>query len=108
MEYHFYKAALRNWVRILQSDEKSLMKQLYNEISTNMEEQCFDNTWCSLIRKLLCDLNLGDLWLNQDSHEKLNYKYKIDTHLKDYFREKWIISAKTSHKGTDYLEMALI
>ena len=38
---------------------------------------------------------------------KLNYKYKIDTRLKDYFREKWIISAKTSHKGTDYLEMAL-
>ena len=34
-------------------------------------------------------------------------RYKIDTRLKDYFREKWITSAKFSHEGLEYLEMAL-
>ena len=107
IEYHFYRAALRYWIRILQSDEKSLLKQLYKQISTNMEEQRLSNTWCWQIKKLLLDLNLEDLWLNQGSHEKLNLKYKIDTRLKDYFREKWIKSAIASRKGIDYLEMTL-
>ena len=56
---------------------------------------------------MLCDLKLEDLWSNQVTHEKNNYKQKIDTRLKEYFREKWITSAKLSNKGIDYLELAL-
>ena len=107
MQFHFSKAALTYWLKILQTDDRNLTKQLYNQIITRIEDTRYSDTWCYKIRKLLHELKLEDLWSNQMNYEKISYKYKIHTRLKDYFREKWITSAKFSHKGLDYLEMPL-
>lgn len=107
VEYHFCKSALRYWLKLLKANEKNFTKKLYNEIATNIEDPRFSHTWCGRIKNLLCDLKLEDLWSNQTTHEKISYKQKIDVRLKEYFREKWITSAKLSNKGIDYLELAL-
>ena len=107
MEYHFYKAALRFWLKLMQVKGRSIIRQLYQYISNNIEEKHFLNTWCWQIKKLLEELKLEALWTNRNNYDQHSYKVIINTRLKEYFREQWIESAKHSHKGLDYLELSL-
>ena len=109
VEFHFYKAALNYWLKILVSSETNLSKKLYEYIRTHVEETCHINTWCWKIKNLLYELKLEQLWRNQENINKQNiknYKWIIKTRLKDHFRELWIKSASHSHKGLEYLELA--
>ena len=58
------------------------------------------------IKKLLHKLQLQDLWTKQAEANRNVYKILIGTRLDEYFREEWINSAKHSHKGKNYLELA--
>ena len=110
MEYHFYKAALRYWLKLLITDEKFLIKKTYKEIQTNIEHKCYRDTWSWHLKKLLCDLKLENLWTNQANINKSNqkmYKNEINMRLTEHFRELWIKSAKHSHKGLEYLELSM-
>jgi len=110
LEFHFYKAALRYWMKLLISDERNLIKKVYRDIHANIDCSSYKNTWCWHIRKLLYDLNLHDIWINQSDINTLTYrryKFKIDKRLVDFFRESWLRSAKYSNKGIDYLQMAM-
>ena len=71
-----------------------------------MKEQIYSKTWVNQIKKLLCKLNLEDLWTKQAEANKNAYKTTIGIRLNEYFREEWINSAKHSHKGKKYLELA--
>ena len=109
IEFHFYKAALNYWLKILITDERSAIKRVYDHIKINIEEKCHINTWCWQIKKLLHELKLEQLWLNQDNIDRNNYKvhkWTVKTRLIDYFREQWINSARNSHRGLDYLELS--
>ena len=110
MEFHFYKAALRYWLKLSLANDKNLIKKAYDQIRSKIEEGCFTDTWCWHIKTLLYELKLEDLWINQTNIEKLNYNsYKniINIRLTEHFREIWIKSAKHSNKGLDYLELSL-
>ena len=110
MEFHFYKAALRYWLRLLATDERNLIKRTYRQIQSNIEEGCYRNTWCYNLKKLLYELKLEDLWTNQSTIDKSNYKRHqivVNIRLMEHFREVWIKSAKHSHKGLDYLELSM-
>ena len=109
MEFHFYKAALNYWLRLLTADEKNLTKTLYNQIQGNITEKSYAKTWSTQIKKLLIDLKLEEIWERQAYIDKSNYrKYKniIVMRLTEHFRDMWIQSAKHSNKGIDYLELA--
>lgn len=107
IEFYFYKAALRYWLRIICNDKSILIKQVYYHISNNLNESQFSYTWCWRIKKLLIKLNLVELWNNQVDIEKKKALKLIDQRLSDYFREEWIKSAKQSHTGLKYLELCL-
>ena len=107
IEFHFYKAALSYWTKLIKADKKCIIRQIYQHIYQNVENRQYLNTWCWQIMKLLQELNLENLWMNQDKENAVNYKFIINTRLKEYFREQWIQSAKHSHKGLNYLELAL-
>ena len=107
MEFHFYKAALKYWKKLIAADETSLIRRIYQQIYLNVEEHVYSKTWCWQIKKLLHELKLEKLWENQSNDEKLNYNSIIKTRLTEHFREQWIKSAKHSHKGLDYLELTL-
>jgi exonuclease III len=110
MEFHFYKAALNYWLKLLMTNEKCLIKQMYRHIQNNIDEKYNANTWCLQVKELIYELKLEELWTNQMSINKHNfktYKYKIQTRLVEYFRETWIKSARHSHKGVDYLELSM-
>ena len=106
IEYHFYKAALNYWTKLKTADDTSIVRKLYDEISANIEETQYSKTWCSQIKKLLYDLRLGKIWENQNDNNSNNFNITIKSRLNAYFREQWIKSAKHSHKGLDYLELA--
>lgn len=105
IEFYFYKAALRYWLRILCNKESTLVKQVYHQIYINLHRNETSYTWCWRIKKLLNKLNLEELWNNQDFIEKKEVFKIIDERLNSYFREEWIKSAKHSHTGLNYLEM---
>ena len=110
LEFHFYKAALRYWLRLLVADNRNLIKKVYSQVLGDIENTEHKYTWCWQIRKLLHDLNLHDLWTNQSTVNDSNYsiyKSKIDRRLLNYFRELWIRSAKYSSKGLDYLQLSM-
>ena len=83
MEFHFYKAALRYWLKLIRPNETSIIKQLYHYISNNIKEKRFLNTWCWQIKKLLEELKLEELWKTQNNHDQRNYKMVINTRLKE-------------------------
>ena len=87
-------------------DNTSLVRRLYEHISANVEETQYSNTWCFQIRKLLYALSLDEVWERRNENENRNFTIIINNRLKEYFREQWIKSAKNSHKGLDYLELA--
>ena len=106
MEFHFYKAAIRYWMKILTLDSDNLIKKVYDEIYDNMGNPFYSRTWCSRIKDLMYKLRLEELWINQHKIEKNIYKKSIDIRLTEYFREEWINSAKHSRKGLNYLELS--
>ena len=38
IEFHFYKAALNYWLKILVTDKRNVIKRIYDHIKTNIEE----------------------------------------------------------------------
>ena len=88
---------------MIKADKKCIIRQIYQHIYQNVENRQYVNTWCWQIMKLLQELNLENLWTNQDKENAVNYKFIINTSLKEYFREQWIQSAKHSHKGLNYI-----
>ena len=106
VEYHYYKAALSYWVKIITSDEKSLIRKTYEQIYNNLDEKNFTKTWVWNIKKLLYKLKLEDFWTQQDDAKRTTWKLHINKRITEYFREEWINSAKHSHKGNNYLELA--
>ena len=106
IEFHFYKAALNYWTKMKNKDNTSLVRRLYEHISANVEEAQYSNTWCFQIMKLLYSLSLDEIWKRRNDNENRNFTIIINNRLKEYFREQWIKSAKNSHKGLDYLELA--
>ena len=106
IEFHFYKAALRYWIKVISSDEGNLIKKVYNQIYENIDDKSVSKTWCSQIKNLLYDLKLEELWINQSKKHEKNYKAIVDIRLIEHFREEWINSAKHSQKGLNYLELS--
>ena len=108
IEYHFYKAALNYWTKLITPNNTctNLTRKLYDQICYSVEESNYSKTWCWQIKKLLYELNLERLWENQNDKGNINYSNVINIRLKEHFREQWIKSAKNSHKGLDYLELA--
>ena len=105
IEFHFYKAALTYWVRLITSENKNWINLVYDRILENINDHKFSKTWCSRIKTLLYDLQLSQLWENQmQAHAALHINV-IKRRLEERFREKWIESAKHSHKGMNYLEI---
>ena len=105
IEFHFYKAALTYWVRLITSENKNWINLVYDRILENINDHKFSKTWCSRIKTLLCDLQLSQLWENQMQAHAALYINVIKRRLEERFREKWIESAKHSHKGMNYLEI---
>ena len=106
IEVHFYKAALRYWGKIVTADENSLVRKIYHSIYENINEPYYSKTWVSKIKKLLHKLQLDELWLKQYDTDRNISKILIDKRLNEYCREEWISSARHSHKGNNYLQLA--
>ena len=104
-EYHFYKAAIRFWIRIISSKRQNLTWKFYEHIMSNLHDATCTNTWTHHIKKLLFTLNLQQLWFNQNECDKNSYIRIVNERLHNFFREEWINSAKISHKGLYYIEM---
>ncbi len=107
IEFHFYKAALTYWTKLITNNEKSLVKEIYTRMVADIDEKRFSKTWCWRLKTLLEELKLNELWDDQTNANKLKFQQIITTRIKDYFREKWIDSAKESKKGLNYLELSL-
>lgn len=105
MEFHFYKAAIMYWTKLITTDVSTL-KSVYDHILMNIDSSCYKKTWTRQLKNLLYELNLGQLWVDQLNIVKYNYKSMIISRLNNYFREKWINSAKHSNKGRNYLELS--
>lgn len=105
LEFHFYKAALNYWLKLLNCNEKNLINKLYSRIHANIDSKIAGNTWCWRTKKLLTKLHLDQIWIEQCGNQNVNYKTTIKRRLNDFFREQWINSAKHSHKGLNYLEL---
>ena len=97
---------MRYWIKVIKSDEKSLIRKIYNQIHDNINEQTFSKTWVWQIKKLLHKLKLEKLWIEQYNIDRTTCTKLINVRLNEYFREEWINSAKHSHKGTNYLELS--
>ena len=86
-----------------------MTKILYNKIQEKITEKKYGKTWCFQIKKLLLDLSLEEIWKKQNDINETNHKMHKKTimiSLTEYFRDKWIKSAKHSNKGLDYLELS--
>ena len=106
-EYHFYKAAINYWIKIVFCDGNNIIKMCYNHIKENLVEMKYSYTWCWRIQKLLKQLNLLYLWQNQKHLQISERKCKsiVKTRLIEHFRNEWLDSAKKSQTGMDYLEL---
>ena len=71
-----------------------------------MEDKIYTKTWVWRIKKLMHELKLNDLWDEQYNIERNLILSLSNIRLAEYSREQWINSAKLSHKGRNYLEIA--
>ena len=104
IEFHFYKSALRYWNKIQNMNRESYIYKIFNVINSNLEDKSYKKTWCWRIKELLVKLKLTHL-IEDKNMEKKTFNKTIKIRLNEYFREKWIDSAKCSHKGLRYLEL---
>jgi len=108
LEYHFEKAAINLWIKIIFNESSTIMKRCYNHVSNNLDNSNYSYTWCWRIKHLLKQINLSHLWLDQNSLEinKRKCKIIVKTRLMEHFRAIWINDTKKSRTGIDYLELS--
>ena len=51
MEFHYYKAALKYWIKIIKPDETSLIRKIYDQINNQIEDKINTKTWALRIKK---------------------------------------------------------
>ena len=91
---------------MLNSNENRYCKRiydlLYNAILNNSNKQ----TWCPLIRKLLCTLGYSDAWLFQTVGDEKLFLLNVKQCLEDQFLQSWFGRLNNSSRASLYKHIA--
>ena len=89
MKVHWKIEAIIYWIKILKLNNNSLMERMYNVIKENANNNISyaDKNWAYQIKKLLGELGLMNLQLNQDTY---NITFEaIQLRSLDIFKQSW-------------------
>ena len=63
MSGRFKLAVLRWWGKLVKMDRNRLCYKIYNYRRNHLREK---GCWCKIVRDLLIDLNIGDIWISEE------------------------------------------
>ena len=106
-EFHFHKAALTSWTKLIKAGERGLISELYQHSCEDTEGEQLSKTWRWQMKKLLQELNLEELWTNQSKKDEMKHESTISTRLRE-FQRTMDKQRKHSHKGLNCLELTLL
>ena len=92
----------RYWIKILQLDDDSLVKQMYLMLKTDAErERTYDNqNWAFQIKSLLESLGLPNMWLRQE-YESANLS-QIKRRIFYQYKQSWYVAINISKRLRSY------
>ena len=75
---------------------------LYNDVLNHNNRK----NWCSLIKKLLCDLGFVDVWLFQTIGNVDLFLYNVKQRINDQFMQNWNFRLNESSRAVFYKSIA--
>ena len=97
-----YARIIKYWLKLLESNDRNLTKQMYNlqyEYIQNHENKV---NWVSLVRNLLYEHGFGYVWQAQSVGDTGGFLrvFKMRSH--DMYRQQWHVHLTNSHKSFSY------
>ena len=82
---------VKYWFKILNSNENSYLRKMYNELLLLSESAPEQVTWVTLFRDMICQNGFGYIWFQQYVENENNFLRIFEKRLKDIFLQNWNI-----------------
>ena len=80
---------LKYWFKILNSNENSYLRKIYNDLVLLSESSPEQVTWVTLFRDMLFQHGFGYVWYQQYVENQSNFLKIFERRLTDIFHQKW-------------------
>ena len=92
----------RYWIKLLKADDNSVTKRIYNMLrdDANNNNSYNNLNWAYQIKKMLQNLGLGDLWLNQQHCDI--FLPEIKQKILDQYHQSWYSEINNSQRLASY------
>ena len=87
---------LKYWFKILNSNENSYLRKMYNDLLLLSESSPEQVTWVTLFRDMLFQHGFGYVWFEQHVDNENNFLRIFERRLKDIFLQNWNVEKEAT------------
>ena len=86
MSGRFKLAVLRWWGKLVKMDRNRLCYKIYNYRRNHLREK---GCWCKIVRDLLIDLNIGDIWISEEIGDLTAWGENVKSRVSAWEARSW-------------------